>query len=218
MWRLTEEAIREGVKSTTRYRSKQPHKRGHKSQQPLPQRQASGAKGGHASRRSARARKSQRNNDPYGGHHMQHRPDQYICRSVPASYEQLGFDHSSVDMSYPYSPTPSSYYGSEMDFNPSTPGNNSPLNGNLFTPNMEMNMSPYSASPMSQHSGLPYDSGYVLPQDPTEPLFYASDGSPSPSASEPSTPPDPQVDCFMDMARGMEHGYVLEEISGNYDG
>ena len=63
MWRLTDEAIREGVKSTTRYRSKQPNKRGHRTQQPQPQRQASGAKGGQAARRSARMKRSGRMQD-----------------------------------------------------------------------------------------------------------------------------------------------------------
>jgi len=66
MWRLTPEALIEGVKSTTRYRSKQPNKRGHRTHHPQPQRQASGAKGGHASRRSARSR--------------------HCARSVPAAY------------------------------------------------------------------------------------------------------------------------------------
>ncbi|KAF2732944.1 winged helix DNA-binding domain-containing protein, partial [Polyplosphaeria fusca] len=51
MWKLTNEAIQEGVKSTTRYRSKQPNKRGHRMGQPQPQRQASGAKGGQAAKR-----------------------------------------------------------------------------------------------------------------------------------------------------------------------
>jgi hypothetical protein len=77
MWRLTDEAIREGVKSTTRYRSKQPNKRSHRTQQPQPQRQASGAKGGQAARRSANLRRSKRMNGQY-------RNDPYISRSVPA--------------------------------------------------------------------------------------------------------------------------------------
>ncbi|KAH6639140.1 hypothetical protein C7974DRAFT_449069 [Boeremia exigua] len=57
MWRLTPASLREGVKSTTRYRSKAPHKRTtHRT--PLPQRQASGAKGGQASRRSTTLRRA----------------------------------------------------------------------------------------------------------------------------------------------------------------
>jgi hypothetical protein len=77
MWRLTDETIREGVKSTTRYRSKQLNKRAHRTQQPQPQRQASGAKGGQAARRSANLRRSKRMNGQY-------RNDPYISRSVPA--------------------------------------------------------------------------------------------------------------------------------------
>ncbi|KAF2623070.1 hypothetical protein BU25DRAFT_401237, partial [Macroventuria anomochaeta] len=41
MWRLTPAALREGVKSTTRYRSKAANKRSSSRTQPLPQRQAS---------------------------------------------------------------------------------------------------------------------------------------------------------------------------------
>lgn len=57
MWRLTDEAVREGVKSTTRFRHKHPTKRSSRSHQPRPQRQASGAKGGQAARRSAKMRR-----------------------------------------------------------------------------------------------------------------------------------------------------------------
>ncbi|KAJ9666287.1 hypothetical protein H2201_003475 [Coniosporium apollinis] len=59
-WRLTEDAIRNGVKSTTRYRSKIPNKRGGRSQHPAPQRQASGAKGGQAARKAAKFRRAVR--------------------------------------------------------------------------------------------------------------------------------------------------------------
>ena len=58
MWRLTPTALREGVKSTTRYRTKA--KRSPNRGQPLPQRQASGAKGGNASRRATSNRRAQR--------------------------------------------------------------------------------------------------------------------------------------------------------------
>ncbi|KAI8932260.1 hypothetical protein NX059_010461 [Plenodomus lindquistii] len=60
MWRLSASALREGVKSTTRYRSKVPNKRAHRSHFPQPQRQASGSKGGQAARRSVRMRRSER--------------------------------------------------------------------------------------------------------------------------------------------------------------
>ncbi|KAF2458434.1 hypothetical protein BDY21DRAFT_302623 [Lineolata rhizophorae] len=51
-WRLTSEALLHGVKSTTRYRSKTPHKRNSRSHVPAPQRQASGAKGGLAAKKA----------------------------------------------------------------------------------------------------------------------------------------------------------------------
>lgn len=57
MWRLSPTALREGVKSTTRYRTKA--KRSSNRSQPLPQRQASGAKGGNASRRATNSRRAQ---------------------------------------------------------------------------------------------------------------------------------------------------------------
>lgn len=90
MWRLTEEAKRDGVKSTTRYRSKQPNKRGHRSQNPLPQRQASGAKGGVAARRAAKIRKSARMNNH---NNSMYRPDAY--RSIPSGGAPSIFDAES---------------------------------------------------------------------------------------------------------------------------
>ncbi|KAF2844628.1 hypothetical protein T440DRAFT_523327 [Plenodomus tracheiphilus IPT5] len=84
MWRLSASALREGVKSTTRYRSKAPNKRNHRSHFPQPQRQASGSKGGQAARRSVRMRRSNRM-------HMQqeYRSDPYANRSVPAAFDPM---------------------------------------------------------------------------------------------------------------------------------
>ncbi|KAF2404130.1 hypothetical protein EJ06DRAFT_189001 [Trichodelitschia bisporula] len=60
-WRLSAQALREGrVQSTTRYRNKQPNKRGSKSHNPAPHRQASGAKGGEMARKAAALRRSER--------------------------------------------------------------------------------------------------------------------------------------------------------------
>jgi hypothetical protein len=102
MWRLTDETIREGIKSTARYRSKQLNKRAHRTQQPQPQRQASGAKGGQAARRSANLRRSKRMNDQY-------RSDSYISRSVPIAIHP---SYNESPMPYP----PSLYYGFDADF------------------------------------------------------------------------------------------------------
>ncbi|KAL0256314.1 hypothetical protein SLS55_008707 [Diplodia seriata] len=64
MWCLTGEAIREGVKSTTRYRKKEQQKRGSKNShnpnhRPSAQRQAAGARGGDATKRSTEKRQVQ---------------------------------------------------------------------------------------------------------------------------------------------------------------
>jgi hypothetical protein len=55
MWRLTEQAINEGVKSTTRYRSKLPNKRA-RAHTPALKRQTAGAKGGQAAKKAAKRR------------------------------------------------------------------------------------------------------------------------------------------------------------------
>ena len=103
MWRLTKSAIRDGVKSTTRYRSKQPNKRGHRTQRPQPQRQASGAKGGQASHRSTKLRRSNRMQDMY-------RSEPSMPRSVPQSYDPT------CNPSQTYTPYPSPYMGSDLEF------------------------------------------------------------------------------------------------------
>ncbi|KAI4660171.1 uncharacterized protein J4E79_005976 [Alternaria viburni] len=233
MWRLTDEAIREGVKSTTRYRSKQPNKRGHRTQQPQPQRQASGAKGGQAARRSARMKRSGRMHDGYRNGN-----DQYMSRSVPAAFDP---HYRSVPAdAYP----PSPYYGSDVDFGyPSSSSSrtddftlNNP-NANVLGPHHHAHLdlfSPptrsYPGSPMSQHHhdlsrtisahslsqplphGLPIgDTAYVLEQSPEGGLFS---NSPSPSADEPRTPVD-QGGWREDVGMGMGMaGCVFEDAGG----
>jgi hypothetical protein len=160
MWRLTAEALREGVKSTTRYRSKQPNKRGiHRTQQPLPQRQASGSKGGQAARRSANLRRTKRMNDVY-------------IRSVPHAFD------ASYTTSYPASPYYSSEDG-EYQYNVPKHGDFGMATNNvgLFAPTS------YAPLQMPSHH---QEAAYVLEQGPGEPLFSHS---PSPSSvGEPRTP------------------------------
>lgn len=60
MWRLTDQAIREGVKSTTRYRSKAPNKRAARSHAPAPLRRTSSTRSGQVPRKSSRPRRSER--------------------------------------------------------------------------------------------------------------------------------------------------------------
>ena len=63
-WVLEDWAVKDGVKSTTRYR-KPPSRRVHRSENPAPQRQRSGAKGGRAARKFARHRRSTQHVLPY---------------------------------------------------------------------------------------------------------------------------------------------------------
>ncbi|KAH7092515.1 hypothetical protein FB567DRAFT_403295, partial [Paraphoma chrysanthemicola] len=173
MWRLSKDALRDGVKSTTRYRSKQPNKRAHRNQQPQPQRQASGAKGGQAARRSANLRRSKRMNEHY-------RSEPYIARSVPAAFDPAYYTETS--MQYPSSPL----YGSDVDFtypikaDPHEFGN--PLMGNAL--DLFSSARSYTGSPLAQGMTMG-DTAYVLDQNASEPLFT---DSPSPPANDPRTP------------------------------
>jgi len=123
MWRLSADAIREGVKSTTRYRSKVPNKRGYRSHHPQPQRQASGSKGGHAARRSVRMRRSNRMQDGGGGGYTS---DPYASRRVPAAFDAMyvqglgvgGTGLGGVGARELYSPSPGYASHDDMDFYP----------------------------------------------------------------------------------------------------
>lgn len=59
VWILTENAIRNGVQSTTRYRKNVSGKRVNNNRTPAPLRQRSGAKGGRAAKRAASLRKKE---------------------------------------------------------------------------------------------------------------------------------------------------------------
>ncbi|OCK83386.1 hypothetical protein K432DRAFT_274273, partial [Lepidopterella palustris CBS 459.81] len=175
MWRLTESAIREGVKSTTRYRSKMPNKRGCRSHNPAPQRQASGAKGGQAARKTARLRRSERLRDSRSV--PMDKSDAYMSRSMPSYNAPFdGFPPSELAMGYPASPY---FYQSEMDFG--HPIKQEPLPAS-FGPNLDI-LSGHSY-PDSPRSGLCSDISYLLPYSPDEPLFYDS----GTDSDEPMTP------------------------------
>ncbi|KAI9821092.1 MAG: hypothetical protein M1827_003826 [Pycnora praestabilis] len=64
IWVLEPSAIQDGVKSTTRFRKVVPNKKSCRSDNPAPQRQRSGAKGGKAARKAAKFRRSARLEDP----------------------------------------------------------------------------------------------------------------------------------------------------------
>ncbi|KAF2263581.1 hypothetical protein CC78DRAFT_581293 [Lojkania enalia] len=172
LWKLTEEAIREGVKSTTRYRSKQPNKRGHRSGHPQPQRQISGAKGGQASKRSAKLRRSNRMNGFYAN-----------PRSVPPDGPYSPGYESAFDIGIPLSTSP--YYTSDSDS-----GQSIDLGGiGGYSPGSPT--APVHSYPASSHEPLvPNGFHVILPIDPQEPLFYddTPSNTSSPPADEPLTP------------------------------
>ncbi|MCJ1267343.1 hypothetical protein MMC22_007228 [Lobaria immixta] len=64
IWVLEDSALREGVKSTTRYRKHNSTKKVGKVEAPAPLRQRSGAKGGKAARKAAKMRRSMRMDEP----------------------------------------------------------------------------------------------------------------------------------------------------------
>ncbi|KAL1651079.1 hypothetical protein SLS61_005597 [Didymella pomorum] len=207
MWRLTEAALVEGVKSTTRYRSKAPNKRSHHTQ-PQPQRQASGAKGGHAARRTANLRRSQRAREAG----MFHRP-------TPSSdpYSNIGYTSEWEDNAV-Y--TPGSVYSNRVD----SPYNH--MSMPYYTPRDDASLSPMlgmashlvspprsypstSAAPASSFSQgfIGGDAAYVLEQDPGEPLLG---GSPTPSTDSPVAPADAHYGFEQDVAMSID---LYEELS-----
>ncbi|KAF1952873.1 hypothetical protein CC80DRAFT_168116 [Byssothecium circinans] len=213
MWRLTDEAVREGVKSTTRYRSKQPNKRAHRSTNPLPQRQASGAKGGQAARRAARLRRSNRMNEL-----STYRSDP--CRSVPTGGSTNlppKFDTDGNFSSFPSSPSCNSPvmpavefgYGKD-DFGRYVFGSG-PSSTSTSTVRASHSRA-YNDSPFTQDMPLcAGDTAYL--QDPAhmaDPMIFAN--SPSPTADEPRTP-EPHLgggwgDDWM-LGPGMHHGHMI---------
>lgn len=195
MWRLTPSALREGVKSTTRYRSKVPNKRSSTRTQPLPQRQASGAKGGHAARRAAHLRRSQRTQEAYP-------------RSNPYSGGWKSENVYGAELSFPpRDGSPYSQYGagSEVSFNPCR--SKSPSSFQLMPGMVSHLVSPprsYASTPISPATtiGMPVgDTAYALEHTPVEPLFTAS---PTPSGDEPITPVERRGMWEEDVAIGAE--------------
>jgi hypothetical protein len=175
MWRLTEEALREGVKSTTRYRSKQPNKRGNRAQHPQPQRQASGAKGGQAARRSANIKRSKRAQDQFRNQQP------YSARSVPSEFH---LSYNNTDISMPYTSSP--YYGSDVEYacRPKQNEHHSDFNNSHASSGNPMDL--FSRAQSFPEAMAIGDTAYTLAaQSPSEPLFTTS---PTPSADEPRTP------------------------------
>lgn len=195
MWRLTDEAIREGVKSTTRYRTKLPNKRGRVSQLPQPQRQASGARGSQTAKRTARLRRSERGRGGPGAGGSGGASQ--AARSVP-NYNTALDRLSPWEMPLPHPPSP--YYSSELDFGqPSTP---------------ESFVSSYSVGSVGSHAVYP-DQAFMLPCSPDEPLFY-SEGSPSTSGDDPMTPSSVDGDWPFGLTIDMPETYGTDDIDSSY--
>ena len=185
MWRLTESAIREGVKSTTRYRSKIPNKRGCRSQNPAPQRQASGAKGGQAARKAARLRRSERLRDSRSV--PMHKAESFVIKSGPLHYgifDNDNFAPSDLAMNHP---APPYFYHPEMDLS-------NPIKYETLPPSFGLSLDLLTGHsyPGSPQQSICVDMPFLLPYSANETLFY---GSGSDSGDEPMTPASPLGDC-----------------------
>ncbi|KAJ4368678.1 hypothetical protein N0V86_009587 [Didymella sp. IMI 355093] len=207
MWRLTQAALHEGVKSTTRYRSKAPNKRSHRTQ-PQPQRQASGAKGGHAARRAANLRRSQRAREAG----MYHRPTPSSDPYSNGGYGSEWEDGSVYKPSSAYSSRADSPY-SQMSMPYNTPRDDasfSPMLGmashHLSPPRSCASTPATPATPLTQ-GFMGGDAAYVMEQGPGEPLFS---GSPTPSGDDPITPVDGHHTWDQDVTMGID---VYDDLS-----
>ncbi|KAF1981945.1 hypothetical protein K402DRAFT_425018 [Aulographum hederae CBS 113979] len=174
LWRLTDKAIREGVKSTTRYRSKQPNKRPPRSHHPDPTRQASGARGGQAAKKSARLRRSARlqeggllaenvggYTDAAGasgsiyGHHLHQQPNIGIIQStepngLPDQPHQPYYHHQNHN-GLADSPTSSPYWPHQASLHHQQHS----LDGTAPSNYMSMLSYPHSQIPNPYHHPLP---------------------------------------------------------------
>ena len=110
-------------------------------------------------------------------------------------------------MPYPSSP----YYSPEIDFDTPSSTFGSPLSQILESP-------PYSF----QQTALPpvmlgTEGAYVIDQDSSVPLFYPTDGSSSPTGSDPE-PRTPESSGDMDLEMGFapDNGPVWEEDNPVY--
>ncbi|EAS33546.2 uncharacterized protein CIMG_04570 [Coccidioides immitis RS] len=90
VWVLTERAIKHGVQSTTRYRKPGIHKKTTKSEQPAPQRQRSGAKGGRAAKKAAKFRRALQEAQRAGENHSSSRHMQSDNAEGIAAYTTHG--------------------------------------------------------------------------------------------------------------------------------
>ena len=214
MWRLTDEAVRYGVASTTRYRSKLPSKRRCRSHHPAPQRQASGAKGGHAARKTAaRLRRSDRLKL---AHSMPRSSDPVhlaSCNPAAIRHDEVGDSRSAVSMqlglpSSPYYPVAPP--ATDPDFGPvpgpsgAVPKTDEPSQAPRL-PEVRLHTQNAMVAPpfdrfstygrMQQYTAATPDlcptnnQELALLLSPADAMFYSSE---SESGEEPLTPPTPK--------------------------
>jgi hypothetical protein len=130
-----------------------------------------------------------------------------MYRSVPAAYDHHSLDQC-LDMSPSYHSSP--YSGSEVDFG--LPSSHDDFGSPLTGAGMDLSGLSY-VSPLPQ-DGF-YSAPYILSQDHPEPPFYSTDGSPSPTISEPRTP-ESQGDCYMEIGHPGENTYLFDDVSATY--
>lgn len=185
LWRLTDEALREGVISTTRYR-KDPKRRPERRAVPALNRQVSGAKGGRATRDASRLRQQQAQQQRYHGHPLHHRSRRsdrhhrngpayspYGVRSAPHS--PVGQPHFMPPMSTPQPPShpPSPYFNivedSQIPFGDDLTPTGFALPGQQPPPLPENSIYPFDDSNTKPSSLTSFE---MLPLDLTQaPLF-----------------------------------------------
>lgn len=176
------------MKSTTRYRTKLPNKkRGYWSQNPAPQRQASGAKGGQAARKAARQRRSERLRETRspalfnGLDETDTRQQAALSSLTPADSRKPGFDAStSADAraAYPSHSISPYYLHSDPAFMQATPRTSRTI---LMTPLSAYHES-FSSSPDLYNT---QEMAHLFHLGCDQPLFYDSPES----GDEPLTPP-----------------------------
>ncbi|KAL9094438.1 MAG: hypothetical protein Q9165_003288 [Trypethelium subeluteriae] len=180
-WKLADFAVKEGVKSTTRYRTKAPSKRSARARDPDQKRMEAGAKGGQASKKAAQ-RRSQRLRDnsqlsPSAIPHLA-TPGPPPIGDVPL----LGSEIRAERQASPYFVAqlgPVSY--SQQQYAPTIP-TSAPQQNPLRHTNSS-HFSPATMDYLGHISGMNY-TGQPL-ASPDEPFFY---DSPAESGDEPITP------------------------------
>ncbi|KAF2237246.1 hypothetical protein EV356DRAFT_574403 [Viridothelium virens] len=196
-WKLADFAVKEGVKSTTRYRTKAPSKRSARTRDPDQKRMEAGAKGGQASKKAAQ-RRSQRLRD---NSQLSPTTIPHLTSSGPppvGDVPLLGSENRAERQTSPYFVThmgPVSY--SQQQYTPTIPTSAPQQN-----PTRQTNSSHFSPITMGYFSHIPGMSftGQPIPS-PDEPFFY---DSPAESGDEPITPSSMGVGRMPDPFWGTE--------------